>query len=184
MRAWPRGVVDLGRPDCRRLGVALGGAADRAALALGNALVGNASERPALEICLKGPVLRAETRLGGVLYGAPFPLTSARQQLRPGLTFTLEAGEEIHIGGVSRDLRAYLCVPGGLRSPEILGSFSSLENVKAGEVLPCEESTLRRRFFSPAFGTNWGKAEIYYVWCPGSRRIGSRKVIFTTKNSR
>jgi 5-oxoprolinase (ATP-hydrolysing) subunit C len=143
-------VVDMGRPSCRRLGVAVGGAADRAALALGNALVGNAPAMPALEICLKGPVLRAETRLGGVLYGAPFTLTSARQQLRPGLTFTLEVGEEIHIGGVSQDLRAYLCVPGGLGVSEILGSFSGLENIKAGDILPSRESSLRKRFLSPA----------------------------------
>ncbi len=143
-------VVDLGRPASRRLGVAVGGAADRAALALGNALVGNAAESPALEVCLKGPVLRTEARLGGVLYGAPFTLTSARQQLRPGLTFTLEVGEEIHIGGASQDLRAYLCVPGGFQAPEILGSFSGLENIKAGEMLLCGESSLRKRFLSPA----------------------------------
>ena len=53
-------IVDLGRPRSRSLGVPVGGAADRRSLALGNALVGNDPDTPALEITLKGPRLRAD----------------------------------------------------------------------------------------------------------------------------
>jgi len=55
-------VVDFGRPQGRSLGVPVGGAADQAALALGNALVGNAPDAAGLEITLAGPTLRAEAR--------------------------------------------------------------------------------------------------------------------------
>src|SRR5262245_41150984 len=103
-------VVDLGRATTRSLGVAVGGAADRAALALGNALVGNPEGAPALEVCLKGPVLHAQDRLACVLWGAPFTLASARQPLATGCTFALEPGEELHIGSTSQGMRAYLCV--------------------------------------------------------------------------
>ena len=41
-------IVDFGRPGSRSLGVPLGGAADRVSFILGNALVGNEPNTPAL----------------------------------------------------------------------------------------------------------------------------------------
>lgn len=143
-------VVDFGRPSSRSLGVPVGGAADRAALALGNALVGNSPDAPALEVCLKGPVLRAEVQIGCALYGAPFSMASARQTLAAGATFTIEPGEEIHIGGTSEGMRAYFCVRDGFQIPTILRSRSSLETVKAGDAFSCETSSLKRRSFPPS----------------------------------
>jgi antagonist of KipI len=143
-------IVDMGRPRTRSLGVPVGGAADRAALALGNALVGNPPGAPALEICLKGPVLRAEARLGGVVFGAPFTLASARQALECGKTFTLDVDEEIHLGGTPSGMCAYLCVRGALRVPKILGSCSGLTEVEAGARLECPTASLRRRYFPQA----------------------------------
>ena len=140
-------VVDLGRPSSRSLGVPVGGAADRGALILGNALVGNPPHLPALEVCLKGPVLRADVPLGCVVFGAAFTLASARQALRVGATFSLGAGEEVHIGGTREEMRAYLCVRGGIQAPEILGSSSSLEPLEAGETLACAPSAVRKHFF-------------------------------------
>src|SRR5687768_11872290 len=113
---WGTRVVDAGRPRTRHLGVPVGGAADRAAWMLGNALVGNDPETPALEICLKGPTLRADRDLACVVCGAPFVLSSARQTLKANRTFTLAAGEELHIGGMPVGLRAYVCVAGGIET--------------------------------------------------------------------
>src|SRR5438128_8137328 len=106
-------VVDFGRPTTRSLGVPVGGAADRAALALGNALVGNPPETAALEITMVGPTLRAETEVGAVVFGAPFDLDTDRQPLVTGKTFTLQPDEVLHVRAVRRGVRAYLCVPGG-----------------------------------------------------------------------
>lgn len=160
-------VVDLGRPATRSLGVPVGGAADRAALALGNALAGNPAQAAALEVCLKGPVLRADSRIGGVVFGAPLSLASARQPLRPGITFTLEPGEEFTIGGAPEGMRAYLCVQGGLMAPAILGSCSGLTTVKAGETLACETSSLRRRFYPPSVVDTWASARETLRVLPG-----------------
>ena len=63
-------IVDQGRPHSRNLGVPVGGAADRSALAIGNALVGNEPDAAALEIALVGPTLVADAELACVLYGA------------------------------------------------------------------------------------------------------------------
>src|SRR5438046_10476850 len=99
-------VVDYGRPRSRSLGVPVGGAADRCALALGNALVGNPPDAAALEMSLAGPTLQASCELACVLYGAPFALHSERQQLTAGTTFTLQPQEELRIGGTAEGTRA------------------------------------------------------------------------------
>src|SRR4051794_35119526 len=90
-------VVDFGRPHSRSLGVAVGGAADRRSLALGNALVGNPSDTAALEISLAGPTLLSTSPLACVVYGAPFQLSTGQHRLAAGHTFTLEAGEELRV---------------------------------------------------------------------------------------
>jgi len=140
-------VVDYGRPNYRSLGVPVGGAADRAALALGNALVGNPPDAPALEITLAGPTLRAECQLACVAYGAPFELARNTQDLPVAKTFTLEAGDDLHIRGTPTGMRAYLCVHGGIQADTILGSRSALTPVARDEVLRCLASSLPSRSF-------------------------------------
>ncbi len=124
-------LVDRGRPGSRSLGVPVGGAADQAAFALGNALLGNPPDAVALEMTLTGPTLRAEEETACVIFGAPFE--------RAGMTFTLRAGEVLRIGGTPTGVRGYLCVAGGFESPLILGSRSALEPIRAGDVLRCAE---------------------------------------------
>src|SRR5579859_5630531 len=92
-------VVDRGRPRTRSLGVPVGGAADRRALALGNALLGNDPDAAALEINLAGPTLRSSGRIAAVVCGTPFEVTTDRRRLTAGTTFTLEASETLRIGG-------------------------------------------------------------------------------------
>jgi len=138
-------VVDRGRPHCRSLGVPVGGAADRAALAVGNALVGNPDDAAALEVALLGPVLRADRPLACVLFGAPFELHTDQRNLAAGKTFTLRPGEELHVGGTATGMRAYLCVRGGLHTPVILRSRSSLAPLTAGAELPCRSGEIAER---------------------------------------
>src|SRR5438445_521111 len=91
-------LVDFGRPGHRHLGVPVGGAADRFSLAIGNALAGNSADAPALEMTLAGPTLEADGDLACAVFGAPFSMSSDQQDLRAGTTFTLHAGERLHIG--------------------------------------------------------------------------------------
>jgi antagonist of KipI len=143
-------VVDFGRPNCRSLGVPVGGAADRWALALGNALVGNPPDAAALEISLAGPTLVAEGELACVVYGAPFTLDTDRRPLAVGTTFTLQPGEELHVGSTRTGMRAYLCVRGGFREKAVLGSRSALEPVRAGAALACRPGKIVGRFVRPS----------------------------------
>ncbi len=147
-------LVDFGRPRSRSLGVPVGGAADRFSLAIGNALVGNPPDAPALEISLAGPTLRADGDMACVVYGAPFELTSDRQHLTAGTTLTLHAGEVVHIGGTPKGMRGYFGVRGGFLSPKILGSASSLVPLRAGTQLECLPGTIDSHFIHHDFAWN------------------------------
>ena len=148
-------VVDAGRPHTRSLGVPVSGAADRVALAVGNALVGNDPATAALEITLAGPTLRADCDLACVVYGAPFSLSCGMRTLTPGKTFTLHADETLRIGGARSGLRGYLCIAGGIAAPVVLDSRSALQPVRSGDVLPCR------------LGTTPGRSvDIAWTWDP------------------
>jgi len=140
----------VGRPrsGSRHLGVPVGGPADSAACALGNALLGNPTYTLALEITLLGPTLRATTPLAGVVFGAAFQLSGSRAV---GRIFNLADGDVLKIGGTASGCRAYLCVAGGFAGPEILGSDSALEPIRQGDALACGASNWKPR---------WGAGEV------------------------
>jgi biotin-dependent carboxylase-like uncharacterized protein len=144
-------VVDYGRPGYRSLGVPVGGAADRAALAVGNALVGNPPNAAAVEITWTGPTLQAGEEAACVVYGAPFELNSDRQRLHTGKTFTLHADETLQIRSTHEGLRAYLCVRGGLQELLVLGSRSALKPLRIGDAVHCQPGRIHGRFLRP----NW-----------------------------
>ena len=186
-------IVDAGRPRSRSLGVSVGGAADRRSLALGNSLIGNRADAAALEIALKGPRLRAETDVGGVLFGAPFEAQRDGYPIEAGHTFTLRAGEELGIGGTPVGARAYLCVRGAFHVRTILASRSAFEPLGQGEILACDLSTIPPRFCPelqmrvpevwtvsvlPGLQASWFRDEAFYeqvfTVTAASNRIGLR----------
>jgi antagonist of KipI len=146
--------VDRGRPRTRSLGVPVGGPADAFTLALGNGLVGNPPDAPALEVCLSGPALVCDEDLACVVCGAPFSLRAGRRRLAANGTFTLRAGEELLIDGTPEGMRAYLCVRGGFAGPLVLGSRSALQPLAAGDRLPCTSGSIAARGLVPRFDWN------------------------------
>lgn len=138
-------LADAGRPGSRSLGVPVGGAADRAALAIGNALVGNPPDALAVEFTLAGPTLEAEHHAAGVVFGAPFAVAVNGRPVPAGTTFTLDPGDTLTIGGTPTGARGYLCVAGGFDGPEVLGSRSGLDPLAAGDVLSCLASRCEPR---------------------------------------
>ena len=134
-------LVDRGRPASRSLGVPLGGAADRAAFAIGNALIGNTPDAVALEMTLSGPTLWASHEIAACIFGAPFAIQLDGRAIDAGRIFTIRSGEVLRIAGASRNARAYLCVRGGFQTKMILNSGSALAPLAAGDDLMCEHST-------------------------------------------
>ncbi len=120
-------VMDLGRPGFGAQGVPVGGAADPAALAAANRLVGNVPDAAGLEIVLAGPRLLFPA--GGViaLTGARFAATrSSGRPVAWNETLVLAAGETLTLGRAGDGCRAWLAVRGGVAVPPVLGSRSTL----------------------------------------------------------
>ncbi|NTV88317.1 MAG: biotin-dependent carboxyltransferase family protein, partial [Burkholderiaceae bacterium] len=119
-------VVDLGRPGWAALGVAAGGAADPAALAAANRLVGNERGAAGLEITLSGPILRfpagGEVALTGAQFGAS---CSSGAQVAWNQTLAMAAGETLTLGRAEDGCRCWLALRGGLAVPQIMGSRST-----------------------------------------------------------
>ena len=118
-------VQDAGRPGWAHVGVPRAGAADRAAAALANDLVGNRSDAPLLEVAAGGLRLRA-TGAGIVVAvtGAAGPLTVAGLPVRRGGPVVVPAGTEIAVGPFTAGRHAYVAVRGGVRARHVLGSAS------------------------------------------------------------
>jgi biotin-dependent carboxylase-like uncharacterized protein len=142
-------VMDLGRPGRGALGVPAGGAADSAALAAANRLVGNDALAAGLEITLSGPMLRFPA--GGVvaLTGTRFAAArSSGAAVTWNETLVLAAGEILSLDRAQDGCRCWLALRGGLAVPQVMDSRSTLlpagfgghlgRALQAGDVLPCE----------------------------------------------
>lgn len=119
-------VMDLGRPGHGALGVPAGGAADPAAFAAANRLVGNADDAAGLEVVLIGPELRFPE--GGVvaLCGAAFAASRrSGAAVAWNRTLILDAGETLRLGEALDGCRCWIAVRGGLVVPQVIGSRST-----------------------------------------------------------
>ncbi len=118
-------VQDLGRPGWGAWGVPVSGALDEEALRLANRLVGNPESAAALEITLKGPVLKATGDLDVAVVGGAFGASPGEVvRVADGATLALAAGP----GAV----RAVLAVAGGIDVPKVLGSRSTCVSARFG----------------------------------------------------
>jgi biotin-dependent carboxylase-like uncharacterized protein len=118
-------VQDLGRPGLAALGVGRSGAADPAALRLGNRLLGNDEGAAGVEVTLGGLVVRAHEEVLVAITGAPCPATVAGGQVGPNGPVRVPAGAELRLGVPSTGVRTYLTVRGGIDVPAVLGSRST-----------------------------------------------------------
>ena len=146
-------VMDGGRLGWARAGVPTGGAADRAALAAANRLVGNLPDAPALEIVARGPQLHFPR--GGViaLTGAPFRAARAAGLVAGwNQTLVLAAEEILRLGEPAEGYRCWLAIRGGLAVEPVLGSASALPQAGWGGVTGRPLRVGDRLFSHPAGG--------------------------------
>jgi len=144
-------VQDLGRPGHQRDGVPGGGAMDRSALRIGNALVGNDDGAAGLEATLIGPAITFDEPAlvaitGGdlepVIDGHPVPMWRA---------IRVPTGATLRFGRPKVGCRAYLAIAGGIdvplifdsRSTYLRGEFGGYEGraLRAGDVISTLDPT-------------------------------------------
>ena len=142
-------VMDPGRPGWGALGVPAGGAADPAALAAANRLVGNDEAAAGLEIALSGPLLRFPAGGVAALTGARFAAERSRgAAVAWNETLVMAAGETLSLGEAQDGCRCWLALRGGLAVPQVMGSRSTLPSagfgghlgraLQVGDALACE----------------------------------------------
>lgn len=138
-------VQDLGRFGYQKFGVVVGGALDRFAARVGNAIVGNEENAAVLEIAQLGPDLRFGADALIAWTGAEFDARIEGESLPPDRAVRVQAGETVSFGAARAGLRAWLAIAGGVEVPLVLGSrttyrrggFGGLEGrpLRAGDVL-------------------------------------------------
>jgi biotin-dependent carboxylase-like uncharacterized protein len=112
-------VQDLGRPGYAHQGISASGAADALSLRIGNRLLGNPENAPALEMTLLGGAFEFERDTWVALAGAELEHTPVWE------CFKVRSGETLRCGPIRGGARCYLCVHGGIEVPLVLGSAST-----------------------------------------------------------
>ena len=160
-------VMDLGRPGFQRHGVVVGGALDRFAARVANAIVGNEESAALLEMAQAGPELRFEVPALVAWCGGGFEPRIGKEALPRDRAVRIAAGEEVSFGRAKSGLRAWLAVAGGIDVPLVLGSrstyrrggFGGLQGraLVAGDRLPLGalSDVARARLAQPQRATPW-----------------------------
>jgi biotin-dependent carboxylase-like uncharacterized protein len=143
-------IQDEGRPGYREWGVQRGGAFDRGSAELANALLGNPPGCAVLEFTLVGGTYQADCPMPLALAGAPMEAkirgaNSAEHVLPLPSSFSLQQGERLLMGRNLSGARTYLAVKGGWQTVLKLGSRSSEQRLRPGDVLPAEPGTIPTR---------------------------------------
>jgi antagonist of KipI len=140
-------VQDLGRDHCAHWGISPSGAADSVSLRLGNLLVGNPQNAPALEMTLIGGSFRFEQPSIFALAGSDMGATLDNEEIPAWQSVRVKPGQTLRCGPTKSGARCYLCVAGGIVVQPVLSSASthllaalgglSGRSLKAGDVLQC-----------------------------------------------
>lgn len=130
-------LQDQGRIGSQRLGVPVAGALDPEALALGNALVGNAPTTAALEILVAGPTLEVETesvRIALAGAGAVIEIVEGEHcgSIPAWHSVTLGRGTVFRVAALPETLCAYIAVGGGFDVAPVLASRSTYARGRIG----------------------------------------------------
>jgi antagonist of KipI len=118
-------VQDLGRYHCAHWGISAAGAADMVSLRLGNLLLGNPDNAPALEMTLVGGAFRFDSAARIALVGADFGATLDNRAVPVWQTIDIAPGQLLRCGPTKSKARCYLCIAGGIVVPPILSSSST-----------------------------------------------------------
>jgi antagonist of KipI len=182
-------VQDAGRPGYREWGVPPGGAFDRGAAELANALVGNLSDGAVLELTLIGGVYQARIPMALAMAGAPMEAKVVgpggdERILTIPLSWSLREGERLILGPASEGSRTYLAVRGGWQTQLRLGSRSSEARLRPGEDLPAGPASIPTRHPAVPPWTSPAAEPFRVIDGPDAIPADSRFDVFSTRAGR
>ena len=169
-------VQDLGRRDHQRDGVPGGGAMDRSALRVGNALVGNEDGAAALEATLLGPAITFDEATLIALTGGDLEATLDGQAVPMWRALLAPGGSTLRFGRPKIGCRAYIAIAGGVDVPLVFGSRSTYVRgqfggyagraLRAGDVLGTGDPPPIARAIAAAIQTDAGRLAVA-TWSAG-----------------
>jgi KipI family sensor histidine kinase inhibitor len=115
-------IQDRGRWGYQSDGVPVGGALDRVAHGVANALVGNDADAATLEIALLGPEIRFESDAVIAVTGADLGARVDGSEVTPNSSMVCRRGSVLRFGERRSGARAYVAFDGGLDVEPVLGS--------------------------------------------------------------
>ena len=118
-------VQDSGRPGFQRFGVSTSGAVDQTALLLGNRLLGNDPNAPALEVTFGGFKAEFSARATFAITGGDLTATLNGTEVSLYTVLRADQGDQLAMSSPRSGLRAYLCISGGFDLPRVLGSAAT-----------------------------------------------------------
>lgn len=136
-------VQDFGRVGYQSLGVPEGGALDRDAMRLGNALVGNPQSAPIIEVCLGGFVMELHSPARIALTGTSKGVLTVQANtssmpmsldVPANRSVDLPAGRIIRLGMLPDSNTATIAISGGIDLPKLYGSVATSPNAMIGGV--------------------------------------------------
>ena len=125
-------IQDRGRFGFQNMGIPVSGVLDAFAFTLANLLVGNPDNTPVMELTVMGPSLEIKKEMDIALTGAKMGLRVNDSPVEQWTSIRVRPGDLVTIGQVQAGCRAYLAFGGGIRVPEIMGSFSTYVGGKIG----------------------------------------------------
>ncbi|MDA8135567.1 MAG: biotin-dependent carboxyltransferase family protein [Desulfobacteraceae bacterium] len=125
-------IQDRGRFGFQHMGIPVSGVLDAFAFTLANFLVGNPDNTPVMEITVMGPSLEIRKEMDIALTGAQMGISVNGIPMDQWVSIRVRPGDLVSIGQVRSGCRAYLAFGGGIRVPEIMGSFSTYVGGKIG----------------------------------------------------
>ncbi|MDP3969687.1 MAG: 5-oxoprolinase/urea amidolyase family protein [Nocardioides sp.] len=117
-------VQDLGRPGWSAVGLGRSGAADRAAHALANRLLGNAEDAATLEVVGQLVLEGVGAITWVVVTGGRGPVLLDGQLVGDHAPVAVPPGAHLEVGPATQGLRRYVGVRGGVAVAPVLGSRS------------------------------------------------------------
>jgi antagonist of KipI len=118
-------IQDLGRIGFRKLGVPLSGGLDSFSLRVANWLVGNHENCACIETTFLGPRLVVLSESLIALAGADVPVLLNGCEQDVWSSFLVRPGDTLIFKPVTRGLRSYIAVSGGIDCPVAMGSRST-----------------------------------------------------------
>jgi antagonist of KipI len=128
-------VQDLGRSGLMKFGLPPSGAMDQRSFVIGNLLVQNPENAPALETTLQGLKLQALSSVTISITGADLHPWLNDRPAALWTTFTMKEGDVLHFKKRKQGFRSYVAVQGQFDVPEVLGSRSTFIRGRIGSLL-------------------------------------------------